>query len=360
MRENLRYVIQYHAHTIRILVRIVAQTAKSASFACRFSLNIRQFSLTPAKMEMPMSTTWFVGADWLAEHIDDPEIQIIDARMASPGQEDRNVAQEYLNGHIPGAVFFDIEALSDHTSPLPHMLPRPETFAVAMRELGVNQDKHLIVYDEGNLFSAPRAWWMLRTFGVEKVSILGGGLAGWLRDDLLLEEGAVELPEGEFNAAFNPEAVVKVTDVLLASHENTAQIIDANGWLHTGDLGTLDEEGYVTVRGRSKNLLLTSSGQNIYPEEIESKLNNMPYVSESLIVLQHEKLVALIYPDFDDAFAHGLQQTDIQKVMEQNRIELNQQLPNYSQISKIKIHFEEFEKTAKKSIKRFMYQEAKG
>ena len=125
-------------------------------------------------------------------------------------------------------------------------------------------------------------------------------------------------------------------------------------------LGTLDEEGYVTVRGRSKNLLLTSSGQNIYPEEIESKLNNMPYVAESLIVLQHEKLVAMIYPDFDDAFAHGLQQTDIQKVMEQNRIELNQQLPNYSQISKIKIHFEEFEKTAKKSIKRFMYQEAKG
>ena len=174
-----------------------------------------------------MSTTWFVGADWLAEHIDDPEIQIIDARMASPGQEDRNVAQEYLNGHIPGAVFFDIEALSDHTSPLPHMLPRPETFAVAMRELGVNQDKHLIVYDEGNLFSAPRAWWMLRTFGVEKVSILGGGLAGWQRDVLLLEEGAVELPEGEFNATFNPEAVVKVTDVLLASHENTAQIIDA-------------------------------------------------------------------------------------------------------------------------------------
>ncbi|EEW7495824.1 3-mercaptopyruvate sulfurtransferase [Escherichia albertii] len=174
-----------------------------------------------------MSTTWFVGADWLAEHIDDPEIQIIDARMAPPGQEDRNVAQEYLHGHIPGAVFFDIEALSDQTSPLPHMLPRPETFAVAMRELGVNQDKHLIVYDEGNLFSAPRAWWMLRTFGVERVSILGGGLAGWQRDDLLLEEGPVELPEGEFNATFTPEAVVKVTDVLLASHEKTAQIIDA-------------------------------------------------------------------------------------------------------------------------------------
>ena len=173
-------------------------------------------------------------------------------------------------------------------------------------------------------------------------------------------EVRIDSPDPETHAG---EIVCRGMNMMLGYYKNpeaTAQIIDANGWLHTGDLGTLDEEGYVTVRGRSKNLLLTSSGQNIYPEEIESKLNNMPYVAESLIVLQHEKLVALIYPDFDDAFAHGLQQTDIQKVMEQNRIELNQQLPNYSQISKIKIHFEEFEKTAKKSIKRFMYQEAKG
>ena len=173
-------------------------------------------------------------------------------------------------------------------------------------------------------------------------------------------EVRIDSPDPETHAG---EIVCRGMNMMLGYYKNpeaTAQIIDANGWLHTGDLGTLDEEGYITVRGRSKNLLLTSSGQNIYPEEIESKLNNMPYVAESLIVLQHEKLVALIYPDFDDAFAHGLQQMDIQKVMEQNRIELNQQLPNYSQISKIKIHFEEFEKTAKKSIKRFMYQEAKG
>ncbi len=159
------------------------------------------------------------------------------------------------------------------------------------------------------------------------------------------------------------EIVCRGANMMLGYYKNpeaTAQIIDVNGWLHTGDLGVMDEEGYVTVRGRSKNMLLTSSGQNIYPEEIESKLNNMPYVAESLIVLQHDKLVALIYPDFDDAFAHGLQQNDIQKAMEVNRVELNQQLPNYCQISKIKIHFEEFEKTAKKSIKRFMYQEAKG
>ena len=173
-------------------------------------------------------------------------------------------------------------------------------------------------------------------------------------------EVKIDSPDPKTHAG---EIICKGANLMLGYYKNqeaTAQIIDVNGWLHTGDLGTIDEEGNVTVRGRSKNLLLTSSGQNIYPEESESKLNNMPYVAESLIVLQHDKLVALIYPDFDDAFAHGLQQTDIQKVMEQNRIELNQQLPNYSQISKIKIHFEEFEKTAKKSIKRFMYQEAKG
>lgn len=173
-------------------------------------------------------------------------------------------------------------------------------------------------------------------------------------------EVRIDSPDPKTHAG---EIVCRGMNMMLGYYKNpeaTAQIIDANGWLHTGDLGTIDDEGYVTVRGRSKNLLLTSSGQNIYPEEIESKLNNMPYVAESLIVLQHDKLVALIYPDFDDAFAHGLQQADIIKVMETNRVELNQQLPNYSQISKVKIHFEEFEKTAKKSIKRFMYQEAKG
>ncbi|WP_280230340.1 long-chain fatty acid--CoA ligase [Bacteroides fragilis] len=159
------------------------------------------------------------------------------------------------------------------------------------------------------------------------------------------------------------EIICKGMNLMLGYYKNpeaTSQIIDVNGWLHTGDLATMDSEGYITVRGRSKNMLLTSSGQNIYPEEIESKFNNMPYVSESLVLLQKDKLVALIYPDFDDAFAHGLSQTDIERMMETNRIELNQQLPSYCQITKIKIHFEEFEKTAKKSIKRFMYQEAKG
>jgi thiosulfate/3-mercaptopyruvate sulfurtransferase len=177
--------------------------------------------------EATMSTTFFVAGDWLAEHINDENIQIIDARMAPPGQEHRDLAGEYRAGHLPGAVFFDIEALSDHTSPLPHMMPRPEAFAVAMRELGISQDKHLIVYDEGNLFSAPRAWWMLRTFGVEKVSILAGGLADWQREELPLEKGDVELPEGEFDVNFDPLVIKRLTDVLLVSHEGTAQIVDA-------------------------------------------------------------------------------------------------------------------------------------
>ncbi|WJD49326.1 MULTISPECIES: 3-mercaptopyruvate sulfurtransferase [unclassified Enterobacter] len=175
-----------------------------------------------------MTTSYFVAADWLIEHSDDPEIQIIDARMAPAGQEHlRDMNAEYRAGHLPGAVFFDIEALSDHSTPLPHMLPRAEAFAVAMRELGVDHRKHLVVYDEGNLFSAPRAWWMLKAFGVETVSILAGGLAGWQRAGLPLQEGEVTLAESDFEATFDADRVKRLTDVLLVSHERTAQLVDA-------------------------------------------------------------------------------------------------------------------------------------
>ncbi len=172
-------------------------------------------------------------------------------------------------------------------------------------------------------------------------------------------EVKIDSPDPEIIAG---EIICRGENVMIGYYKNqeaTEQIIDKNGWLHTGDMATMDKNGFVTIRGRCKNLLLNSSGQNIYPEEIESKLNNMMYVAESLIVMQNDKLVALIYPDFDDAFAHGLQQADVEKQMETNRIELNQMLPAYSQVVKVKIHFEEFEKTAKKSIKRFMYQDIK-
>ncbi|MTD37779.1 3-mercaptopyruvate sulfurtransferase [Erwinia sp. CPCC 100877] len=175
-----------------------------------------------------MSLSLFVTSDWLAEHLNDPEIQVLDARMAPPGQEHRDVPAEYRAGHLPGALFFDIEALSDHTSSLPHMMPRPEGFAVAMRELGVHDDRHLVIYDEGDLFSAPRAWWMLKSFGAQKVSILAGGLSGWQAERRPLQGGAVTAPEeGEFNVKFDACVVARLTEVLLASHEGGAQIVDA-------------------------------------------------------------------------------------------------------------------------------------
>ena len=138
-------------------------------------------------------------------------------------------------------------------------------------------------------------------------------------------------------SAIAGELVCRGANLMLGYYKNeeaTRQVIDTEGWLHTGDMATIDEDGNVFIKGRCKNLLLTSSGQNIYPEEIESKLNNMPYVSESLIILQQDKLVGLIYPDSDDAFAHGLSQSDLVRVMEENRLELNKQLPAFSQIAR--------------------------
>lgn len=159
------------------------------------------------------------------------------------------------------------------------------------------------------------------------------------------------------------EILTRGDNVMLGYYKNpeaTAQILDADGWLHTGDLGVMDEEGNVTIKGRSKNMLLGPSGQNIYPEEIEEKLNNLPFVAECIVIQQNDnKLVALIYPDFEDAYSQGMSDSDIEAVMEENRTTLNAELPAYSQISRIKIYPEEFEKTPKKSIKRFLYQDVK-
>jgi len=159
------------------------------------------------------------------------------------------------------------------------------------------------------------------------------------------------------------EIVTRGDNVMLGYYKNqeaTDEVIDADGWLHTGDLGVIDKEGNITIKGRSKNMLLGPSGQNIYPEEIEDKLNNLPYVNESIIIQALDgKLAALIYPDFDDAFAHGLTEKGVEEAMEANRVTLNATLPAYEQIARVKIYHEEFEKTPKKSIKRFLYQEAR-
>ena len=159
------------------------------------------------------------------------------------------------------------------------------------------------------------------------------------------------------------EIICRGDNVMLGYYKNeeaTKEVLDEDGWMHTGDLGILDEDGNLTIKGRSKNMLLGPSGQNIYPEEIEDKLNNMPYVNESIVIQALDgKLAALIYPDFELAFANGMSEKQVEEQMEANRVAVNQQIAAYEQIARVKIYHEEFEKTPKKSIKRFLYQEAR-
>ena len=138
----------------------------------------------------------------------------------------------------------------------------------------------------------------------------------------------------------------------------TKAVIDPDGWFHTGDLATMSPDGHFFVRGRSKNMLLGPNGQNIYPEEIEDKLNSMAMVNESIILQKDDKLVALVHPDMEEANTLGFSDDDLKNIMEQNRKELNTLIPSFAQVSRIQLHDREFEKTAKKSIKRYLYQDA--
>jgi len=137
--------------------------------------------------------------------------------------------------------------------------------------------------------------------------------------------------------------------------EATAQIIDNDGWLHTGDLGTIDENGNIFIRGRNKTMILSASGQNVYPEEIEAKLNNLPYIMESLVIESNGKLIALICPDYEAVDTEGLDHNQLESLMEENKRLLNSMVAGYENISKIQLYPHEFEKTPKKSIKRYLY-----
>ena len=155
------------------------------------------------------------------------------------------------------------------------------------------------------------------------------------------------------------EILARGTNTMLGYYKNeeaTQQALDAEGWYHTGDLGLMDAQGNVFIKGRSKNMLLGSNGQNIYPEEIEDQLNSMMLVTESLVVQEGDKLVGLVFPDYDEAQNLGLNADDLVSLMEQNRQQLNATLPAYCKLAAIEIHNEEFEKTPKKSIKRYPYQ----
>ncbi len=154
------------------------------------------------------------------------------------------------------------------------------------------------------------------------------------------------------------EILAKGPNVMLGYYKNeeaTRETIDPDGWYHTGDLGTMDYDGNVFINGRSKNMLLGPNGQNIYPEEIEDKLNSMSLVVESVVVQRDNKLVGLVYPDYDEAKNMRLNTKAIEDIMEQNRVQLNEQLPAYEKINEIEIRQQEFEKTPKRSIKRFLY-----
>mgnify|MGYP000991949112 CR=1 FL=1 len=156
------------------------------------------------------------------------------------------------------------------------------------------------------------------------------------------------------------EVITKGENVMLGYYKNeeaTKEVLDKDGWYHTGDLGTMSADGHLFLRGRIKNMLLGSNGQNVYPEEIEDKLNSMSMVSECIVVQRGDKIVGLVYPDFDEAKEMGFSQSDLQEIMEQNRLELNNMLPSFCHLSAIELRDEEFAKTPKKSIKRYLYQE---
>ena len=155
------------------------------------------------------------------------------------------------------------------------------------------------------------------------------------------------------------EIQVKGQNVMLGYYKNeevTKQVFTEDGWLRTGDLGTIDSDRNIFIRGRSKSMILSASGQNIYPEEIEAKLNNLPFVMESLIVERNRKLVALVYPDYDALDSTGLGHDELIPLMAQNKETLNKIVASYEKISEIELYPHEFEKTPKKSIKRYLYQ----
>ena len=155
------------------------------------------------------------------------------------------------------------------------------------------------------------------------------------------------------------EIITQGQNVMLGYYKNqeaTDAVIDKNGWFHTGDLATMSKDGHIFIRGRIKNILLGANGQNVFPEEIENKLNSMTLVNESLVIQKGEKIIALVHPDYEEVESLNFSEDDLKQVMEQNRNELNAILPKYASLSAIQIQKEEFAKTPKKSIKRYLYQ----
>lgn len=170
--------------------------------------------------------TLFVSTQWLADHLSAPDLVVFDASWHLPTAQ-RDPRAEYLAGHIPGAVFFDIDAVADHSTDLPHMLPGPVAFSAAMRKLGFGDGMRAVVYDSVGLFSAPRLWWTLRAFGADDVSILAGGLPAWKTEGRPLEEGETQRRARHFTARVDHCLAADANDVKKALADRSAQVVDA-------------------------------------------------------------------------------------------------------------------------------------
>jgi thiosulfate/3-mercaptopyruvate sulfurtransferase len=172
------------------------------------------------------TSRWLVSTEWLAERLRDPHIAVVDASYFLPTQK-RDAHAEFRAGHIPGAVFFDIEAVSDHSTELPHMLPGTTQFDEVVGLLGIGDDDTVVVYDSVGLFSAPRVWWTFRLFGAKSVFILDGGLPKWKAENRLLDTGDAEPKPKEFHAKMNVGAVALLDDMRMAVADDSVQIVDA-------------------------------------------------------------------------------------------------------------------------------------
>jgi len=177
-------------------------------------------------MAQQPTSRWLVSTDWLAARLGQPDVVAIDGSFYLPAMK-RDAAAEYLTGHIPGAVRFDIDEIADKSIPLPHMLPSPEQFALAVGRLGISERDTIVVYDGAGLFSSPRVWWTFRLFGAQNVFILDGGLPKWKGEGRPLEDGAVKREARTFAARAPAKTVAALADVQRALASKSAQLVDA-------------------------------------------------------------------------------------------------------------------------------------
>jgi thiosulfate/3-mercaptopyruvate sulfurtransferase len=174
----------------------------------------------------PSATSRFVSTEWLAAHLNDPEVTIVDGSYYLPAMK-RDAEAEYLAAHIPGAVRFDVDAIADHSTDLPHMLPSPDAFAKAVGALGIGNTDTIVVYDGVGLFGAARVWWTFHVFGVARVYVLDGGMPKWTAEGRPTQSGAAQRSPRTFTPRFNPSAVAASSDVRHALQQGTAQVVDA-------------------------------------------------------------------------------------------------------------------------------------